>query len=179
MGFDKTSMLVDGVPCAVRVAAVLRCVVAVAVEVGPGVSGLPAVREPSPGSGPLGAIGAGAEALRSAGGSRPALVLACDLPFVTESVLRTLAQWPGAGSVVPVVGGWPQPLCARWSAAHLAAAKDLADAGGRAMRTLLEQPDIALVDETQWPGRLDRRALADVDTPDDLARLGLARPDGG
>ncbi len=56
MGFDKASMLVGGVACAARVAAVMQAVVADAVEVGPGVSGLRAVREDPPGGGPLVAV---------------------------------------------------------------------------------------------------------------------------
>ncbi len=116
MGFDKASIPIGGVPCAARVAKVLRAVVAHAVEVGPGTSGLPAVREEPPGGGPLVAVCAGARALEESGSTRPALVVACDLPLVTESVLRTLADWPGSRSVVPMIGGRPQPLCARWSA---------------------------------------------------------------
>ena len=116
MGFDKASIRIGGVPCAARVAKVLRAVVAHAVEVGPGTSGLPAVREEPPGGGPLVAVCAGARVLEESGSTRPALVVACDLPLVTESVLRTLADWPGSRSVVPMIGGRPQPLCARWSA---------------------------------------------------------------
>ncbi|MGH9029117.1 MAG: molybdenum cofactor guanylyltransferase, partial [Acidimicrobiales bacterium] len=116
MGFDKASMLVDGIPCAARVAAVMLRVVTDAVEVGPGVSGLPVISEEPRGGGPLVALCAGMSALEAIGPARSTLVLACDLPFVTVAVLRTLAGWPGKSSVVPVVGGRPQPLCARWSA---------------------------------------------------------------
>ncbi len=174
MGFDKASMLIDGVPCAARVAAVMQAVVADAVEVGPGVSGLPAVQEEPPGGGPLVAVCAGARALNEVGGARSALVLACDLPLVTEDLLRTLAHWPGSRSVVPIIEGRPQPLCARWSAADLAAAADLAEAGTRSMRSLLDRPGIELVEEERWPGQVDRRAFSDVDTPADLKRIGLA-----
>ncbi len=171
MGFDKASMLVGGVPCAVRVAAVMRSVVAEAVEVGPGVSGLPSVLEEPARGGPLVAVGAGARALSGVGGARPALVLACDLPLVSEPLLRTLAEWPGSGSVVPIIEGRPQPLCARWSAADLAAATGLIDAGMRSMRSLLDRPGVELVEADRWPGAVDRRAFSDVDTPGDLEEL--------
>ncbi|GEM_PF-157390 len=175
MGFDKASMEVDGVPCAVRVGNLLRHVVSYALEIGPGISGLPSVQEETPGCGPLVAICKGVEVLRAAGIACPTLVVACDLPLLSEIVLRTLAQWPGTNSVVPVVEGHPQPLCARWSMTDLCAALMLTKAGARSMRSLLERPEVELVDELRWPGELDRRALADVDTPADLERLGLLR----
>ena len=173
MGFDKASIPIGGVPCAARVAKVLRAVVAHAVEVGPGTSGLPAVREEPPGGGPLVAVCAGARVLEESGSTGPALVVACDLPLVTESVLRTLADWPGSRSVVPMIGGRPQPLCARWSAPDLEAAADLVGAGMRSMQSLLDRQDVELVTEDRWPGGVDRRAFTDVDTPADLERLAL------
>jgi molybdenum cofactor guanylyltransferase len=174
MGFDKASILIDGVPCAARVAATMRAVVADAVEVGPGVSGLPAVHEEPPGGGPLVALAAGAKALKEKGHLRSALVLACDLPLITETLLRTLVDWPGNSSVVPVVEGRPQPLCARWSGQDLAAAADLVEAGMRSMRSLLDRPGAELIEEERWPGGMDRRAFSDVDTRTDLEGIGLA-----
>lgn len=173
MGFDKASMTVDGEPCAARLARLLRDVSSMAVEVGPGVSGLPAVHEDPPGSGPLVALAAGAAALRARGHGYSALVLACDLPLVTGDVLRALAGWAGDGSVVPVVGGRAQPLCARWSAEDLVVSAELAATGHRSLRPLLERPDVTLVEEDDWPAAVDRRVFADADTPEDLERLGL------
>ena len=173
MGFDKATVSIDGVPSAERIARLLRDVVTLAFEVGPGVSGLPAVSEQHPGSGPLVAMCAGARALRHARHGGPALVLACDLPLVTDAVLRTLANWPGDGSVVPVLDGNPQPLCARWSAEDLAATAGLVDVGRRAVKALLERPGVTLLDEASWPEDMEATAFTDVDTPHDLDRLGL------
>jgi molybdopterin-guanine dinucleotide biosynthesis protein A len=173
MGFDKARMSIDGVSSAIRIAALVRTVTSIAFEVGPGVSGLPAVQEEYPGYGPLVAVGAGSRALTEAGHVLPALVLACDLPLMTEGVLRQLAQWPGEGSVVPVVGGHPQPLCARWSAEDLAASIELARSGKRSMRVLLERPGIVFLDTADWPRGVDPAVFADADTPADLDRLGL------
>jgi len=173
MGFDKASIPIGGVPCAARVAKVLRAVVAHAVEVGPGISGLPAVLEEPPGGGPLVALCAGARALGEAGGASSALVLACDLPLITETVLRTLANWHGRHSVVPIIDGRPQPLFARWSFQDLEAAADLVAAGMRSMQSLLDRQDVEMVTEDRWPGQVDRRAFRDVDTPADLERLAL------
>lgn len=175
MGIDKASMLIAGVPCARRVGSVLQAVAIRSIEVGPGVSGLPATSEKPAGRGPLAALAAGVEVLASQEPFGPALVVACDLPFLTESVLWTLARWPGNHSVVPVVEGRSQPLCARWSATDLSAVATLVAAGRRAMSALLERPEVEFVDQNRWPGGLDGRAFADVDTPEDLERLGLPR----
>jgi len=173
MGFDKASIAIDGVPAAVRVARVMCSVVTPVVEVGPGRSGLVTVREEPPGSGPLAAVDAGARALEGAGHDGAALVVACDLPLLTETVLRMLAEWPGDSSVVPVVAGRPQPLCARWSGADLRSTAWLVDAGERSMRALLSRPGIVFLDESGWPGSVEAGALRDADTRADLDRLGL------
>jgi len=176
MGFDKASMLIDGVPCAARVARAMKAVVADAVEVGPGVSGLPAIHEAPRGGGPLVALCAGARALNEVGQVRAALVLACDLPLVTATLLRTLVHWPATRSIVPIVEGRPQPLCARWSAEDLATAMDLANSDKRSMHSLLDCSDVELIEvkRKRWPFEIDWREFSDVDTTTDLEETGLA-----
>ena len=174
MGFDKARLPVDGVPLGARLGRLLQGVVAPVVEVGPGVSWLPALQEDPPGQGPLVAMCAGACRLGEMGHAGPVLVLACDLPFMTSAVLAELAAWPPArSSVVPVVAGRPQPLCARWSQAALGAAYRLADQGERAMKCLFECADVVFLDEKQWGTEGVARAFADVDSPADLKALGL------
>ena len=92
MGFDKASMLVDGRTSVARVVEALSAVADPVLEVGPGRSGLPAVREEPAGAGPLVAIAAGWRALRGRGHAGPVLVLACDLPLVDAAVTRLLAR---------------------------------------------------------------------------------------
>jgi len=174
MGFDKTVVEVGGVPNARRLAAVLRQVAGPLVEVGPGRSGLTAVSEHPPGQGPLVAACAAREVLQAAGHSGPILLLASDLPFMTAEVLTVIVTWPGSASVVPRVDGLAQPLCARWSAADLAAAAVLVAEGERSMRLLVRRPGVVFVDQEEWPESVARHA----DTLDDLARLGLAGPGG-
>ena len=173
MGFDKASIRVDGIALARRAGRPLSEVTAPAVEVGPGRSGLDSVLEDPPGAGPLAAVGAGVRFLRAAGHQGGALVLACDLPLVSRETLEVLAGWPGDGSVVPVVAGGPQPLCARWSASDLDAVGALLAGGERAMRALLARPGITMAAQADWPAGLEARALFDVDTPVELDRLGL------
>jgi molybdopterin-guanine dinucleotide biosynthesis protein A len=165
MGVDKATMLSGGEPLAVRTARVLAAVCDPVIEVGPGVSGLRAVREDPPGGGPLAAFLAGVDALATA---EPIMLVACDLPFLEEAVLRLVADHPGRGSAVPVVDGHKQYACARWSQAAIAAARIAFGDGDGAMRTLLAAGDFTLL-----PSDEHGRALADVDDDDDLRRLGL------
>jgi molybdenum cofactor guanylyltransferase len=177
MGFDKATLRIDGVPCAQRVARVMCAVLHPVIEVGPGHSGLPSVRERPEGSDPLAALHEGVIELgRLSEAERAVVVVACDLPFITEPTLRMLADWtPDHCSVVPIVDGHPQPLCARWSLDGLRHAKRLLAEGDRSMRQLLLGSDVAMVDESDWPEGVDARAFSDIDTPEDIDRLGIRR----
>jgi len=173
MGRDKSQLIVDGETLAVRTAALLRNVVETAIEVGPGVSGLLSTREEPPGAGPLAAIAAGRRALRDRGHTGSALVIACDLPFLSEALLRFLVDWDSPGTVVPVVGGRPQPLCAKWGHHDLDGAGQLVDDGVRSLKHLTTQPDVVLLDEAAWRHVATDVQFSDVDSPADLGRLGL------
>jgi molybdopterin-guanine dinucleotide biosynthesis protein A len=176
MGFDKTMLLVEGVPCARRAGAVMARVLDPVVEVGPGRSGLLTVREQTPGAGPLAAVVAGTHALTSALGRRtPVVVVAGDQPFLSEAALRMLAEWPGVGSVVPMVEDRAQPLCARWSPGAMAKAERALATGERSMQALVAFDDVELVTEDRWPVGVTPSAFGDIDTPADLERLGLGR----
>jgi molybdopterin-guanine dinucleotide biosynthesis protein A len=172
MGRDKALIEVDGRPLWRRTAELLALVADPVVEVGPGYSPLPRAVEPSPGSGPLHALAAGARVLLEAGHLGPVLVVATDLPRLTAGLVDLLASWPGPASVVPLAGGQPQPLCARYSAADLATAGTLVEAGHRSLRALLERIEVTWLEPSDWvpaAGRVD--ALADIDTPEELAAL--------
>ena len=88
MGSDKALLEVDGQRLVDRAVAALTAVADPVLEVGPGWSGLPAVREDPPGSGPLAAVSTGAAALRRAGHQGPVLVLSVDMPKVGVDLLR-------------------------------------------------------------------------------------------
>jgi molybdenum cofactor guanylyltransferase len=179
MGTDKALLEVDGLRLVDRAAALLAAVTDPVVEVGPGWSDLPAVREDPPGSGPLAAVSAGAAALRRAGHDGPVVVLAVDMPRVSVELLRLLAERGGPATAVPRADGHPQPLCARYGPDALAAVDRLLAAGGRSLRALLEamdaRGDVGWVEPEEWERVAEPVALADVDTPDDLRRL-LERP---
>lgn len=175
MGVDKATIRVGGVTLAERTAAVLAAGTAPTLEVGPGRTGLPAVREQPPGRGPLAALAAGAGALAARGHAGPAVVLPTDLPGVGVDLVRRLAHHPAPGSVVVVAGGRPQWLVARWSPAALARARRLVTAGEQRMDALAgADHDVHWLDEPGWADQ-----VADVDTPDDLGRAGLHPPGPG
>jgi molybdopterin-guanine dinucleotide biosynthesis protein A len=170
LGADKATVVVNGERLADHGARVLSGVCASVVEVGPGVTGLPACREDPVGAGPLAALVAGAAAL----GARAAdgvVLLACDLPGVDEPLVRLLTGWAGRGTVVPVAGGEPQTVCARYGRAALDEAVAALASGERSLRGLLARADHDLVSEFAWRAVAPAGAFADVDTPADLARV--------
>ncbi len=176
MGVDKATLLVGGVPLAWRVARALAAVGGPVVEVGPGaVPWLPVAREEPPGGGPLAGLVAGWSWLAAIGVEGPVVVAACDLPRLSTRTVRWLLERPGSGSVVPVLGGRPQPLCARWSGPALARAALALAAGERSLRPLLRDPETTLVPVDDWPEE-ERVELVDADRPEDLAGLGPLGP---
>ncbi len=125
--------------------------------------GLEVVPDALPSHGPLGGIHAG---LRAAGGA-PLLVLACDLPLLEAHDLDPLVREGSRADVViyrhergiePLVG-WYGP------AALPAIERQLAQ-GVRRIRVFYDQVRTTTL---PWVGDLDR--LANVNTPEDLARL--------
>ncbi|MFM7068693.1 MAG: molybdenum cofactor guanylyltransferase [Actinomycetes bacterium] len=119
MGIDKASLLVEGEPLAIRpVGALLRAGVSEAITVGGSIDlepqGVTRVADRWPGTGPLGGIASAA--MRRPG--RPLVVLACDLPAITERTITELAHAAASqdgdatAAVVSAVGGTPQWLVA-------------------------------------------------------------------
>jgi len=179
MGHDKATLVIDGEPTARRVGALLAGVVDPALEVGRNCSGLAAIAEAPPGQGPLVALAAGWSALSRAGHEGSVVVLACDLPLVTSAFIRWLAQYPGERSIVPLVEGQLQPLCARWSALDLRRSVERAAHGTRSLREVLDESDPVTVGPSDWAEVALPSTLADADTPDDLEKLGLTWNPGG
>jgi len=176
LGVDKAELRRDGERLADRGARLLAAVCNPALEVGPGASPLPAVREDPPGAGPLAAVAAGGAALRARRAEHPVIVLAVDLPFVDAPLLDWLADHPAPGAVVPRVDGIAQPLCARYRAADLDVASRLRVDGRAALRDLLAAIPVTYVDEAAWSAITGRDAFTDVDTPDAVTRAGLELP---
>jgi molybdopterin-guanine dinucleotide biosynthesis protein A len=173
MGHDKASIRVGGESAATRAARLLGSVADPVWEVGPSHCHLPHLLEDPVGSGPVSAVAAGWKALSAAGHRGPVLVLACDLPLMTRALLGWLAGLPEERTVIPMVGGRPQPVCARWSAPDLERLVQLHQSGYRSFKPMYETFDIAFVQPDDWKSVGSSRLLADTDTPDDLQRLGI------
>ena len=178
MGFDKTTVVVDGTTVVRRTASLLARLVEWPVEVGPGSSGLPTTREDPAGTGPLAAVAAGVEHLRRGGYRGGALVVAGDLPFLSSALLEMLLSWPSSTSVVPVVDGRVQPLCARWSSRDLDEAVVRVARGERSLRHVARGRDATWLRAEQWSTVADLECFVDIDTLEDLALLGLRAPNG-
>jgi molybdenum cofactor guanylyltransferase len=176
LGVSKAELRRDGERLADRGARLIAAVSDPALEVGPGVTTLPAVREQPVGAGPLAAFVAGADEMARRHATGGVLLLAVDLPFVDVPLLEWLAEYPAPGAVVPTVDGVPQPLCARYSEADLPVAARLRAAGQASMRALLDAVTVTYVDESGWRAVADRGSFADVDTPAAVRRAGLAWP---
>jgi molybdopterin-guanine dinucleotide biosynthesis protein A len=66
-----------------------------------------------------------------------------------------------------------QSCCARYAPAALVAAADLVARGERAMHVLLSAVPVVEITEPEWRAVAPVDALADLDTPEDLARYGV------
>jgi molybdopterin-guanine dinucleotide biosynthesis protein A len=181
MGRDKAALILGGATMAERVSGVLGRAAGTVLEVGPAHTGLPCIVERPPGSGPLAAVATGwRQLITLTGQRRPVLVLACDLPDVTVELLRWLAEYPDPAaadedarcSVVPVVDGMAQPLCARWSQSDLDRSVALLAKGHRSLRGVFGER-ARFPTKEEWSGTVAPEAFADLDTPEDLARRGL------
>ena len=175
LGRDKATLPIGATTLSERTATLLREVARPVIEVGPGYTSLVHVREEPVGQGPLAAMAAGwAELTRAEEPGRVGvLVVATDLPGLTIGLLRLLAGHPARGCLVPLdVAGHPQLLCARYPPVALARAGRLVEQGRRAVGALLDGEEVTWLAPREWvaaagsPG-----ALADVDTPADLASL--------
>lgn len=169
MGTDKALIEIRGETLAARAARALAQVCNPVIEVGPGVSGLRCAREDPPGTGPLAALVAGADALATT----PVLLLAVDLPSVEPPLLRLIAEWPGSGTVVPSSAGRLQYTCARYGAASIESARAQLAAGERSLRVLERCGAIEVIDDSVWAAVAPPEVFSDLDTPDDLARFGM------
>jgi molybdopterin-guanine dinucleotide biosynthesis protein A len=121
------------------------------------------------GCGPLAGVAAGLRwAVELA---RPGLlVLACDLPLVTSSLMKTIyeAADPEADAVVPHWDtGEVQPLCAWYGPAALPIMESSLERGEFSMRSLLLRLRVRTLDEEESPEPV-RPLLLNVNTPEAL-----------
>jgi len=170
LGRTKANLEFDGATLAHRAAGLLAEVCGTVFEVGPGYTELEAISENPSGAGPLAAVAAGGRVFAERGFRGGVLVLAVDMPFVTSGLLRFIAEFPGKDSAVPIVGGFPQMLCARYSGAAMQTAAELVGVGESAMKALFRQIPVIRIEPEQWSRAAGESAFQDIDTPADLQK---------
>jgi len=172
LGRDKATLpLPDGMTLAERTAALLRLVADPVLELGPGRSGAEHLPDPEGAAGPLVAVAAGVELLAQRGWSGPMLLVATDLPRLAPGLLDWLVAHRAEANVVPVVGGRPQWLCARYSAEAMRGAPALVRGGQRAVAALTEAAPTHFAPPEEWLPFATADVFADVDRPGDLHLL--------
>ncbi len=134
----------------------------------------PLIIDALPGAGPI--VG-----IRSALAHTPGaawLVLACDLPFLSDAALAHLLDQrdPGclATAYLSAHDGLPEPLCAIWEPEAASALADFQAGGRRCPRKFLTTHRAKLIEP------LDPRALDNINTPEEYAeaRAILEAPPG-
>ncbi len=117
------------------------------------------------GSGPLAGLAAGLAKV----GTPWAFLVACDMPYISAQLIKYIDKFRNDHqAVVPVVGGYPQPLAAFYSVSCLAVIRKALAGQDKSLRGLLRQLDVCYVDEA---GMNDAalRSFVDLDTPEDYA----------
>ena len=105
------------------------------------------------------------------------LVLACDLPFLSEAALSQLVRGRDASGLATAFRSahddLPEPLCAIWEPAAAPPLAAYQEGGGNCPRKFLIRHAVPLLDP------IDRRALDNVNTPEEYAQaratLGAAK----
>lgn len=172
MGTDKSQLLLDGQTLTQRLAQVLLKVASTVAMVGRSVtdSQLRTVGDVYPQWGALG----GVHAALSACSTDWALVVACDMPFVSEELFLRLASFrddfEGVAPMQP--DGRPQPLCAFYRVTPcLATAEKLIQSGERKPVTLLQSVRtrwIEFAELNDLPGAAN--FFDNMNTPEDYSR---------
>lgn len=128
--------------------------------------GLPALADSPAGVGPLGGLRALLVEARACG--RPsALVLACDLPYVTRQLMARLSwEAPSAAFLAPREGRLWHTLTARYAVSCLPALDAALEAGDLALQRLVARLGSSAVELPVTPSEL--LELRDWDKPEDL-----------
>jgi molybdopterin-guanine dinucleotide biosynthesis protein A len=168
-GSDKSIAEVAGERLIDRVLAAMRPVVDEVLVVGGARLALGAdvckVDDAFPGAGPLGGL---ATALAAARKER-VLLLGCDLPLVTEKLLRALLDRAGeVDAVVPQGPRGLEPLCAVYEKTCLGPVRDALARGERKMDVFHGKVRVLFVPTSDLP---DAFGLANVNTPEELRRV--------
>lgn len=154
---------------------------------------LPQVRDTQPDGGPLAGLVAGLAEVDTPW----IFAVACDMPFVMVDVVEQLAAYRtapllpasprqgrridsltvkgglgrgGVQAVVPIIGGYPQPLAAFYATSALGTMRASLASEDRSLRGVLRRLNVREVSETELRAFDPQlRSFFDLDTPQDLA----------
>ena len=100
-----------------------------------------------------------------------ALILSCDMPFLTTEFLRFLTERAIASEaliIVPEASRRLEPLCACWCSAAATAIQAAFDAGGRKVTEAMKHVSMEVLDEANWKRfDTDGRLFWNMNTPAD------------
>jgi molybdopterin-guanine dinucleotide biosynthesis protein A len=138
--------------------------------------GVPVFEDLAPGKGALGGL---YTALSIAAG--PVLVVACDMPFLTEPFLiRVMQAAQDVDAAVPRTADGYHPLCACYSQSCAGPIRTRLDAGELKLLDLLTDVHTRTIDQAEIAGfDPDGLLLLNINTPDDLARAHRGRGQRG
>ncbi len=174
MGGPKGEIVHGGVTLAQLAARALRplcggVVISVAFGARNPAPEFPAIEDPPPpGRGPL----AGIQAAFATTGKADLLVLACDYPWITTDLLRTVAgaARPHDDVVLPVdAAGRDHPLAALWLRSAATAVREALDARQYKVQALLAMLQVHRLGGAVLAGYDTRALLRNVNWPEDLA----------
>jgi molybdopterin-guanine dinucleotide biosynthesis protein A len=141
----------------------------------------PVLRDRWPGQGPLGGILTALQRVMMhsdesrmtniESSSAWALILSCDMPFLTQEFLAflwTRASTSSAQVIVPESASGLEPLCSCWRVDSLATVQTAFDAGIRKTTEAMKQLRMEVLDEAAWK-RFDshNRLFWNMNTPED------------
>ncbi|MGB7847487.1 MAG: molybdenum cofactor guanylyltransferase [Candidatus Acidiferrum sp.] len=134
----------------------------------------PVISDRWPGEGPLGGILTALATIRtSEPGAAWALIVSCDMPFLSREFLAYLserAMESNAEVVVPQSAGGLEPLCACWRASAVAGVQSAFDSGVRKVTEAMKLLTREVLDESAWKRfDTDGRLFWNMNTPEDFA----------
>jgi molybdopterin-guanine dinucleotide biosynthesis protein A len=180
MGRDKALLELEGIPLIVRAARLMESVVGAPTVVGDReefrVLGLRTIADDAPGAGPLGGI---ATALRAARAPW-SLIIACDLPYLTQAWLEFVTGRAAESKedvVMPMNERGAEPLCAVYNKRAEKIIREALARGTRKITDALEGARIEAIEPREWKafdseGVLFKNMNSPGDYEESKARLG-------
>ncbi len=167
MGQDKATLPVNGTPLLQSVIAVVQPLfeqTLVSVKVPRTEIALPQICDRQTDCGPLAGLVSALEQV-----STPwALVVACDMPFLSPDLIVQLAALRGDyQAVVPRISGYPQPLLAFYASSCLPLLRQRLAGGDKSLMGALKLLNLRYVEEGDLSASL-LRSFIDLDTPQDV-----------